>query len=133
MSDPIAELAEARIREAMERGDFNDLPGAGRPQVLDDDRMVPEHLRMAYRVLRNANCLPPELIARREVARIEDLIAAATRDGDTVARRHAERRLIALRVQLERHRAPGAFRIDDAAYRERLTARLDRETASDEP
>ena len=48
-------LAERKIEEAIERGDFDDLPGAGRPLDLDDlDPMLPEELRMAYRILKNA-------------------------------------------------------------------------------
>ena len=31
-------LAEARIEEAIARGELDGLPGAGRPLVLDDDR-----------------------------------------------------------------------------------------------
>jgi len=35
-------LAEQRTREAQERGEFDDLPGAGAPLALDDDALVPE-------------------------------------------------------------------------------------------
>jgi hypothetical protein len=48
-------LAERRIGEAIERGEFDDLPGAGQPLDLDDlDPLLPEELRMAWRILRNA-------------------------------------------------------------------------------
>ncbi len=48
-------LAERRIAEAIERGEFDDLPGVGRPLDLDDvDPLLPEELRMAYRILKNA-------------------------------------------------------------------------------
>ena len=47
-------LAEKKIAEAAERGELDDLPGAGRPLELDDDTLVPEELRMANRILRNA-------------------------------------------------------------------------------
>jgi hypothetical protein len=47
-------LAEKKIAEAVERGELDDLPGAGRPLELEDDALVPEELRMANRVLRNA-------------------------------------------------------------------------------
>lgn len=60
--------AEARIEAAMARGMFDNLPGAGRPLVLDDDRLVPEGLRAAYGVLINAGLVAPEVGARREVA-----------------------------------------------------------------
>jgi len=42
-------LAEKKIQEAMACGEFDDLPGAGRPLDLDDDALVPEELRLAKR------------------------------------------------------------------------------------
>lgn len=57
-------LAERKIEEALARGEFDGLPGAGRPLDLDDDALVPEDLRMAYRILRNAGFAPRELEAR---------------------------------------------------------------------
>jgi hypothetical protein len=56
-------IAERRIREAQERGELDDLPGAGAPLALDDDALIPEDLRAAYRVLKNSGFLPPELDA----------------------------------------------------------------------
>jgi hypothetical protein len=54
-------LAEARIEEAIAQGTLDNLPGVGRPLVLADDRLVPEGLRAAYRILLNARCAPPEV------------------------------------------------------------------------
>jgi len=59
----IHQLAERQILAAIERGELDDLPGAGRPLDLDDDRLIPEHLRAGYRLLRNAGYLPPQLQA----------------------------------------------------------------------
>ena len=44
-------LAERKIEEAIARGEFGDLSGAGRPLELDHDPLVPEDLRVAYRIL----------------------------------------------------------------------------------
>lgn len=54
-------LAEQRIKEALERGDLEGLPGAGRPLELDDDALVPEELRLANRILKNAGYTPADL------------------------------------------------------------------------
>ena len=54
-------LAERRVAEAIARGELDDLPGAGRPLDLDDDALVPEELRAAYRILKNAGIAPPEV------------------------------------------------------------------------
>ncbi|MBV8032634.1 MAG: DUF1992 domain-containing protein [Betaproteobacteria bacterium] len=54
-------LAERKIAEAVSSGEFDDLPGRGKPLELDDDPLVPEDLRMAYRILRNAGYVPQEV------------------------------------------------------------------------
>ncbi len=67
-------IVEKRIQEALERGEFDDLPGQGKPIQIEDDSGVPEDLRLAYKVLKNANCLPPELQLRKEIRQMEDLL-----------------------------------------------------------
>jgi hypothetical protein len=66
-------LAEKKLLEAVSRGEFDDLPGAGRPLDLDDDALVPEDLRLAYRMLKNAGFVPPEVAALNEIAALERL------------------------------------------------------------
>ncbi len=73
--DAISRIAEAKIRDAIERGEFDDLPGSGRPLELEKDAGIPPHLRLAYKVLRNAEILPPEMESRREIYRLDRLIA----------------------------------------------------------
>ena len=68
-------IAERRIEEAIRNGEFENLPGTGRPLKLEDDSHVPEDLRIAYKVLKNAICVPPEVSLRKEIARTEDLLA----------------------------------------------------------
>jgi len=75
--DALALLAESKIRTAMAEGEFDDLPGRGKPLPLEDLTGVPAELRMGYKLLRNAGCLPPELEARKEVARLGSLMAMA--------------------------------------------------------
>jgi hypothetical protein len=67
-------IAERKIQEAIANGDFENLPGAGRPIDEDQDTWVPEDLRMAYRILKNAGCIPPELQLRKEIAAMKDPI-----------------------------------------------------------
>jgi hypothetical protein len=71
----LQKIAEQRIKEAMEEGQFDDLPGKGEPLVYEDDSRVPEDLRLAYKVLRNANCIPPELWLKQEIRQLEDLLS----------------------------------------------------------
>jgi hypothetical protein len=74
----IERLAEERIREAMDRGEFNDLPGRGEPLELENDSHLPEDLRIAYKILKNADCLPPELQLRKEIHTTQQLLAGIT-------------------------------------------------------
>lgn len=112
-------IAEQRIREAARRGDFDDLPGAGRPLDLDDDLLVPEDLRMAYRILKNAGFVPPEVQTLNEIGALEQLIQALD-DGEQ--RTLAVRKLRLLRMQLDSTRA-GNLRLE-ADYYDKLVRRL---------
>ena len=72
MIGALNELVERRIADAFRQRAFDDLPGQGRPLVLDDDRLVPEDLRIAMRILKNAGVLPPEVEALRELENSRD-------------------------------------------------------------
>ncbi len=68
-------IVEQRIRKAQQDGEFDHLPGQGRPLQLEDDSRVPEDLRLAYKILKNADCLPPELAEKKEIRQMEDMLA----------------------------------------------------------
>ncbi|MGD2271430.1 MAG: DUF1992 domain-containing protein [Desulfobacterales bacterium] len=68
-------IVEERIRKAQQQGEFKNLAGAGKPLALDDDRCIPEELRLAYKILKNADCVPPEIELKKEITRTEDLLA----------------------------------------------------------
>jgi hypothetical protein len=68
-------IVEERIRNAQQRGEFKNLAGTGKPLVLEDDRGIPEELRLAYKILKNADCVPPEVELKKEIKRTEDLLA----------------------------------------------------------
>ena len=53
---------------------FDNLPGKGKPLELDDQSWVPEELRVAYHVLKNAHVLPPEAELLKEIHGLEDLL-----------------------------------------------------------
>ena len=111
-------LVEQRIAAARDAGEFDNLPGQGRPLDLDDAPLVPEDVRVAYRILRNAGFVPPEVDARREIAGLSQLLRIA---GDDATRSRAAARLSILTAKLE---AEG--RALPASYRESLLQRLGR-------
>lgn len=110
-------LAEQHIVQAIERGEFDDLPGAGRPLELVDDPLVPEHLRAGYRLLKNAGYLPPELQTLREIRDAEALLAQIT-GADEQDR--TVRLLRLLQIQLAEGRGRGLALALEAQYRDRL-------------
>lgn len=117
----MAALAEERIRAAQERGEFDALPGAGRPLNLDDDAHVPEELRMAWRVLKNAGCLPPELEAEREIQSATELLSAMTDEAERY--RQMQRLNLMITKLNESRRRPVALERQQLYY-ERIVARV---------
>ncbi|GAB4472475.1 MAG: DUF1992 domain-containing protein [Burkholderiaceae bacterium] len=115
-------LIERRIAEAMARGDFDGLPGAGRPLALDDDPLVAEADRVAHRILKNAGLIPPEL---EQIAEVNRLLAAIERAelGDA-EQAHASRRLRALLVRIEASGRPATALAAWLEYDEALARRL---------
>ena len=67
-------IIEKRIQDAHKNGDFDDLPGKGKPIDFEDDSHIPEDLRLTYKILRNADCLPPELQLKKEIRTMEDML-----------------------------------------------------------
>ena len=123
MLSGLERLAEERIRDAIEGGELDDLPGAGRPLVLDDDALVPQELRAAYRVLRNAGFVPEEVRLRGEIATVMSLLESA---GDGEEHLRGLKRLEVLRMRLGSR--PGGERwlaLDDR-YRQRTVETLAR-------
>lgn len=98
-------IAERRIAEAVARGELDNLPGQGRPLDLDDDALVPEDLRLAYRILKNAGFVPPEVQALNEIAELERIAGADSK---------AARKLALLRARIE------------SAYYEKVVKRFSR-------
>jgi hypothetical protein len=73
--DPLAFIAEQKILEAMRERDLNSPKWKNKPLPLEDDRFVPDDLKMAYKILKNSGYLPPEIEERKEVKKLEDLIS----------------------------------------------------------
>jgi hypothetical protein len=94
---PFSRIAENRIREAMAQGQFENLPGAGQPLNLEEYFSTPEDLRMAYSILRSANCVPAEVELLNEVSRLERAIAE---NADPAARQSLQRALTDRQTQL---------------------------------
>jgi hypothetical protein len=71
-------LVEEKIQRAREEGAFDNLPGKGKPLDLDEDAFIPDDLRLTYKILKNAGCLPPELELRKEIFSLGQMLASVT-------------------------------------------------------
>lgn len=69
-------IAERRLNQAIADGTLTFHQWKDVPLILEDDSFVPADLRMAYKILKNSGHLPQEVLDRREVQRLEELIAA---------------------------------------------------------
>jgi hypothetical protein len=100
-------IAELKIREAISEGKFDKLPNAGQPIDLQEYFETPADMRLAYSILKSANCVPEEVELLREIARLERALASddsqSVESADVYRRRLRDSR-VRLAVLLERNR-----------------------------
>ena len=70
-------IVEERIKKAQKNGAFDKLAGSGKPFDFSDETMVPNDLRIAYKILKNADFIPPEIELKKKILQTEDLLAEA--------------------------------------------------------
>ena len=119
-------IIEERIRKAQVEGEFENLPGSGKP-LSPDDTNVPEELRMAYKILKNAECLPPEIELKKEITQIEEILAGMT---DTAEKYRILKKLNFLILKLNLSRG-GSIRFEMPQYYEsKLAAHMETRKSS---
>lgn len=91
--------AERHIIDAQRKGEFDNLSGQGEPLTLDDDSCVPEELRVGFRLLKNAGCLPPEIELRKDAIALSDLLKGIREDDERY--QELSRRLVLLEMKLQ--------------------------------
>lgn len=85
------DIAERRIQAAQDAGEFDRLPGMGRPLVINEDFSMPIEVRMAHRRLMRAAqdddrfSLAAQMRMRRLWALVEQRRAHLRRPGDGAA------------------------------------------------
>ena len=114
-------IAERRILEAIREGALDDLPGAGQPLELEDDSHVPEDLRVAYKILKNADFVPKEVALRKEIVQAEDLLAGME---DTRAKYRQLKKLNFLVMKLNMLRNTHTGMEESQRYEKKLAERF---------
>ena len=101
----IESAIEETIRQAIARGEFDNLKGSGKPLDLSDYFNTPEELRMAYSVLKSNQFVPEEVEMINEIARLKDEIAACPSvDEKAALTRKLNERSLTLDLAMEKYR-----------------------------
>ena len=113
--DCLTFIAEQKIAQAIEKGELKTSGWENKPLKLEDDHMVPDDLKMAYKLLKNAGYIPPEIEQRKEITRLEELIA---KTEDEHERLQQMRKLSVLLMKVDANRiTPANISHDDEYYR----------------
>ncbi len=100
---PFDRIVEKAIQEAMQRGEFDHLPGRGKPIDLEAYFETPEEMRLAYSALKNAGLLPREAELLNEIAELKQTLTACRgEERRSVLRRQIERKRLEFRLRVER-------------------------------
>lgn len=96
---------EAQIRAAIERGDFDNLAGTGKPIDLDAYFATPEDMRMAFAMLKSNDFVPEEVEMLREIAKLKEKMTESVDNGEIqVLTRTLNEKTLALTLILENRR-----------------------------
>ena len=123
--DSFQRIAENRILEAIDNGLFDNLQGKGKPLKFEDESHIPLELRMAYKILKNADCLPPELELRKEIVQLQDLVASLSDEAEKLKQM---RRLNFLVMKLGMSRAVSPELLEHDLYTPKVLERLQSKT-----
>ncbi|SMF98457.1 DnaJ family domain-containing protein [Burkholderia singularis] len=121
-------LVEQRIAAAVARGAFDGLPGSGLPMELDDDLLVPEEVRVANRILKNAGFVPPAVEQLRALRNLQDELRAVS---DRATRCRLQAKMLALDMALESLR--GGPMVVPREYCRRIAERLSERVLDEAP
>jgi hypothetical protein len=105
-------VAERKIKEAMDQGQFDCLPGRGQEQKLEDLSGIPEDLRLAYIVLKNSGYTQQ---GAENPVNFSSLLAQAPAEANAL------KRLEKLKMRLKK----GSFeKMADTAYLEKVIEKI---------
>ncbi|MFS0777366.1 DnaJ family domain-containing protein [Neobacillus sp. 3P2-tot-E-2] len=93
-----SKIAEDKIKEAIKKKEFENLPGTGQPlEIKDHFPGMSDEWKMAYRVLNNAGYSPEDV--KKEIYRIEELLEGAV---DEEQKERLQAKLMKKRLEMER-------------------------------
>lgn len=90
------------IRNAIERGDFDNLKNQGKKLNLDSYFETPEDMRVGYTLLKDANFIPEEATLLKEIATLEEKLPAASPEEARALRKQIEHTRLKYNLLTER-------------------------------
>ncbi|MDQ0337468.1 hypothetical protein J2S00_000238 [Caldalkalibacillus uzonensis] len=121
--DILSQIAEEKIREAIKKGEFNNLSGQGKPLNLEDLSRVPEDLRAGYKLLKNAGVLPEELQLKKELVNLESLIECCYDDEQKAKlKKELNEKMLRFNLLMEKRNKTGSTALQ--AYQGKIDNRL---------
>jgi hypothetical protein len=94
-----------KIKEAIARGEFDNLPGKGKSLDLDAYFAMPEHLRMGYSILKSADIIPEEMQLLRQIEGLKKSLDSSTTLTEKKAlRQQLSEKLTNLNMRMEHKR-----------------------------
>jgi len=73
---------DEQIRRAIEAGEFDNLPGKGKPIDLSAYFDTPEDLRMAYSMLKSNNFVPEEVEVLKDINELKKRLSACSDEDE---------------------------------------------------
>src|SRR5262245_1823869 len=96
---------DEKIEQAIAKGEFDNLPGKGKPLDLDAYFATPEHLRMGYSILKSADIIPEEMELLREIEGLKTSLDSSTTPMEKKAlRQQLSKKLTNLNMRMEHNR-----------------------------
>ena len=97
--------ADEKIKEAIAKGEFDNLPGKGRPLDLNAYFAAPEHLRMGYSLLKNADIIPEEMELLKQIEALKGSLDSCTSQVEKIAiQRQLSEKIANFNMRMERYR-----------------------------
>lgn len=92
------------IGEAIERGEFKNLEGEGKPIDLDAYFATPADLRVGYSVLKSSKFVPVEIDRMKEIGGLKEKLATCPEDEIPKITKLLRERELALSLLIERNK-----------------------------
>jgi Domain of unknown function (DUF1992) len=96
---------DEKIKEAIAKGEFDNLPGKVKPLDLDAYFAAPEHLRIGYSILKGADIIPEEMELLRQIEGLKkSLDSSTTRIAKKALRQQLSEKLTNFNMRMEQNR-----------------------------